>query len=276
MEAVLQDGSRAWCVFPGLEILRTEAVFPGDILSAREAGGKYFFLCSEYPVLASNDRILMFGEDVYDEEVSYAVDSDGKRIPLSRRPFLILSEQGDPVAQISAGGLFVLADSDGTARGVDARTGRTRWEATVGGHDEYVEYVGITGDGSRMVFRDYGPSGEIAFRQSDKEGPSREELWKILRTEDGQIETIRNPEGDLFGGRPCSIIRAAVGTVETELSKFLTFTVLRVMSTTFPSMFRFVILIQSFIFTMLRLDSCTEATKPESESLKTKPTMPLR
>ena len=211
VEAVLQDGSRAWCVFPGLEILRTEAVFPGDILSAREAGGKYFFLCSEYPVLASNDRILMFGEDVYDEEVSYAVDSDGKRIPLSRRPFLILSEQGDPVAQISAGGLFVLADSDGTARGVDARTGRTRWEATVGGHDEYVEYVGITGDGSRMVFRDYGPSGEIAFRQSDKEGPSREELWKILRTEDGQIETIRNPEGDLFGGRPCSIIRAAVG-----------------------------------------------------------------
>ena len=66
-----------------------------------------------------------------------------------------------------------------------------------------------------------------------------------------------------------SIIRFAVGTVTTELSKFLTLTVLSVISTTLPSMLRPDMVIQSFIFTMSSEVSWTLATKPEIESLNT-------
>lgn len=211
MEAVLQDGSRAWDIFSDREVLRKENVFPGDIFSAQVAGGKYFFLSAEDRNLVSNGRICVFGEDVYDEEIPYVLDSEGERIHLSIRPSHIYDEKGNLTSQNSAGGLFLLADLDGIARGVDARTGKTCWEVPLSDGTEYVEYVGVTGDDSRMVFQDYGTVGRIAFLQSDGERPSKKDLWKILDTRDGHIMKVINPVEDVFGYGPGLVLRAAVG-----------------------------------------------------------------
>ena len=209
LEAVLQDGSKAWYCFSGGEILRKDAVFPGSILSAQEAGGRYFFLCSKDRDVDSNNRIYVFGEDVFDTEVSNVIDTGGMRILDEMSFYRFSMEQGEQYVQTPAGGLFVLKRRDEeTARGIDARTGKICWKTSLG---KCTKYAGMTEDGSRMVFRDYIVDGRTAAKKRIAGEPVPDPVWKILYPEDGRIETIGSLEKNGSGDSKGELFKYTVG-----------------------------------------------------------------
>lgn len=215
LEAVLKDGSMAWYCFRDGRMYQKDSVFPGDIQTARKEGDRFFLLCRADTDKALNDRICIFGEDVFDTTVVSLVDSKGQRI----RGDLLDTHSADasesPGLQTAAGGMFLLEGLDGRVRGVDAGTGKTLWEAFPG---ENIECAGFAKDSGAMVYYDHVLDGSTAAQWSREGRKLPEETWKILHVEDGRVETVRNLARGAFGDRLLNITYFSVGGDSLVLS----------------------------------------------------------
>ena len=200
LTAVLTDGTQASYSFPYNEILREENVFPASITRLEEVEGERYLLCAQEGRLASSNRICVFSEDVYDRDAACVRSISGGRIKMNPNNlqngneyynYKILGNYA--LNCIALEDLFVLlaCEEEGNLRvfGVDAETGRTRWETTLG---ENVEYLGCSRESGTMVFVDHKLSGlELAMRPADQDPETPEEEWIFLQTRDGHTDTVK-------------------------------------------------------------------------------------
>ncbi len=93
-------------------------------------------------------------------------------LAVSEKPRLLWTHQAEqtiqPTAPITAGGLIFVGGSDGIVRAIDAKSGKTRWNAYTGGHIQYPPAIGkgraYVGSGDGWVYCLEAATGKQLWR----------------------------------------------------------------------------------------------------------------
>ena len=222
LTAILEDGSQVSYLFSLGELLKRDSVFPPSISRIKEAGDSVFLLRAQGGGLFSDDRVIRFGKEEFDPEVSEILTPSGKQLSVGRTGFVYDNPGSTRLTNglrdggvYRAGNLFVVLDRENHVHGVDAQTGRVRWSTSVGRN---AEYTGLGEEAGVMVFRDYLLSGD-EIREMVKRGETvpHEERWIFLHVEDGKIEMAENIVGDRFPGKHCEIRDTAFSSTAMDL-----------------------------------------------------------
>ena len=105
------------------------------------------------------------------------------------------SERGNPAENESAGS----TDKENViVTAVDACTGEIRWETELGANLSYAGYARQSGT---LVFQDNILSGWELYQRSMNREKKPEPVWNFLHVEDGHVDTVRDIEKNIFGGK---------------------------------------------------------------------------